>query len=91
MAVTAYCKKCNREVEPGDICPRCGTKLPKTAVHAAWVVERRPVTDWMCWNAVMRWLLPAGLAVLLIGSVLEEKSILREIEMLRARLKAKSA
>lgn len=32
----------------------------------------------------------AGLAVLLIGSVLEEKSITREIEMLRARLKAKS-
>ena len=71
MAVTAYCKKCNREVEPGDICPRCGTKLPKTAVHAAWVVERRPVTDWMCWNAVMRWLLPAGLSVLLLALVLE--------------------
>ena len=71
MALTAYCKKCNREVEPGDICPRCGTKLPKTATHAAWVVERRPVTDWMCWNAVMRWLLPAGVVVLLLVLALE--------------------
>ncbi|MBR7174403.1 MAG: zinc ribbon domain-containing protein [Clostridia bacterium] len=74
MAITAYCKKCNREVEPGDICPRCGTKLAKSAAHAAWVVERRPVTDWMCWNAVMRWLLPAGLAVLLLGLGLEAVS-----------------
>ena len=71
MALTAYCKKCNREVEPGDICPRCGTKLPKTATHAAWVVERKPVADWMCWNAVMRWLLPAGLAVLVLALALE--------------------
>lgn len=66
MALTATCKKCNREVEPGDVCPLCGSKLPKTAAHAAWVVERRPAADWMCWNAVMRWLLPAGLAVLVL-------------------------
>ena len=71
MALTAYCKKCNREVAPGDICPRCGTRLAKTAVHAAWVLERRPAADWMCWNAVMRWLLPAGLAVLVLALGLE--------------------
>ena len=71
MALTAFCKKCNREVEPGDICPRCGTKLPKSAVHAAWVVERVPVRDWMCWNAVLRWLFPAGLAVLILALALE--------------------
>ena len=69
--MTAYCKKCNREVEPGEICPHCGTKLAKNAVHAAWVMERIPVKDWMCWNAVMRWLLPAGLAVLLLALLLE--------------------
>ena len=71
MALTAFCKKCNREVEPGDICPRCGTRLPKSAVHAAWVVERVPVRDWMCWNAVLRWLFPAGLAVLILALALE--------------------
>ena len=71
MALTAYCKKCNREVAPGDICTLCGTKLAKTATHAAWVMERRPVTDWMCWNAVMRWLLPAALAVALLALLLE--------------------
>lgn len=64
MALTAYCKKCRREVDPGEICPLCGTKLPKTAVHAAWVMERRPAADWMCWNAVMRWLIPAGLVLM---------------------------
>ena len=71
MALTAYCKKCNREVDPGEICPICGTKLAKNAVHAAWVAERTPVKDWMCWNAVMRWLLPAGLVVLLLALLLE--------------------
>ncbi len=71
MALTAYCKKCNREVEPGDICPLCGTKLAKTATHAAWVLERNPVRDWMSWNAILRWLLPASLAVLILALILE--------------------
>ena len=71
MALTAYCKKCNQEVAPGEICPQCGTKLAKSATHAAWVLERTPVKDWMCWNAVMRWLLPAALAVLVLGLLLE--------------------
>ena len=74
MALTAYCKKCNREVEPGDICPLCGTKLAKSATHAAWVMERKPVADWMSWNAILRWLLPAGLAVVLLALVLEGMS-----------------
>jgi hypothetical protein len=66
MALTAYCKKCGREVEPGEICPRCGTRLGKNAAHAAWCVERRPVADWMYWNSVMRVLLPAALLILLL-------------------------
>ena len=66
MALTAYCKKCGREVEPGEICSRCGTRLGKNAAHAAWCVERRPVADWMCWNSVTRVLLPAALLVLLV-------------------------
>ena len=74
MALTAYCKKCAREVEPGAFCPYCGTKLGKTAAHAAWCLERTPVRDWMRWNAVMRVLLPAGLAVLLITLLAEALS-----------------
>lgn len=71
MALTAYCKKCGREVEPGEVCARCGTRLGKTAAHAAWCVRRRPVADWMSWNAVMRVLLPVFLAVLLLVFLLE--------------------
>ena len=66
MGLTAFCKKCGREVEAAEVCPRCGTRLGKNAAHAAWCVERTPVRDWMCWNAVMRLLLPAALAVLLL-------------------------
>lgn len=66
MALTAYCKKCAREVDPGEVCPFCGTRLGKNAAHAAWCVERRPLRDWMSWNAVMRVLLPAALVILLL-------------------------
>ena len=66
MALTAYCKKCGKEVEPGEVCPRCGTRLGRNAAHAAWCVERTPVKDWMYWNSVMRLLLPAALAILLL-------------------------
>ena len=66
MALTAYCKKCAREVAAGEICPRCGTRLGKNAAHAAWCVERVPVKDWMSWNAIMRILLPAALVILLL-------------------------
>ena len=66
MALTAYCKKCAKEVDAGENCPYCGTKLGKNAAHAAWCVERTPVKDWMSWNALMRILLPAALAILLL-------------------------
>ena len=66
MALTAYCKKCAREVDAGENCPFCGTKLGKNAAHAAWCVERTPVKDWMSWNALMRILLPAVLVLLLL-------------------------
>ena len=54
MARTAYCKHCGKEVEAGEVCPECGTRLGKNAAHAAWCVERTPVKDWMYWNSVMR-------------------------------------
>ena len=66
MALTAYCKKCAREVDAGENCPYCGFKLGKNAAHAAWCVERVPVKDWMSWNALMRILLPAALFILLL-------------------------
>ena len=71
MALTAYCKKCAREVEPGETCLYCGSRLGKTSAHAAWCIERVPVKDWMCWNAVMRLLLPLGLVILLLVVLLE--------------------
>ena len=71
MALTAYCKKCGKEVDAGERCPYCGTSLGKTSAHAAWCVERTPVRDWLCWNAVMRLLLPAALAVLVLVLLLE--------------------
>lgn len=71
MALTAYCKKCAREVDAGETCPFCGIRLGKNAAHAAWCVERTPVRDWMCWNAVMRVLLPAALVILLLVLLLE--------------------
>ena len=71
MALTAYCKKCGREVEATEICPNCGTRLGKNAAHVAWCVERVPAKDWMCWNAVMRVVLPAALAILLLVLLIE--------------------
>jgi len=71
MALTAYCKKCQQEVDAAEVCPYCGTKLGRNAAHAAWCLERTPVRDWMCWNAVMRLLLPAALVVLILALILE--------------------
>ena len=66
MARTAYCKRCGKEVEAGEMCPFCGTRLGKNAAHAAWCVERTPVKDWMYWNSVMRLLLPGVLVIFLL-------------------------
>ena len=71
MARTAYCKKCGKEVDAGEICPFCGTRLGKNAAHAAWCVERTPVKDWMYWNSVMRLLLPGALVILILVLLLE--------------------
>ena len=71
MARTAYCKHCGKEVEAGEVCPECGTRLGKNAAHAAWCIERTPVRDWMYWNSVMRILLPGALAILILVLALE--------------------
>lgn len=47
-------------------CPHCGGKLAANTVRLAWCVDHTPVRDWMCWNAVMRIVLPVlGLTLLL--------------------------
>lgn len=67
MPITAYCKKCARDVAPGERCPHCGGKLAKSAVRVAWCAEHHPVSDWISWNAAMRILLPlAGMVFLLV-------------------------
>ena len=71
MARTAYCKRCGKEVDAGEMCPFCGTRLGKNAVHAAWCVERFPVGDWMYWNSVMRLLLPGTLVIIALVLLLE--------------------
>lgn len=71
MPLTAYCKKCARDVPPGERCPHCGGKLAKSAVRVAWCAEHVPARDWMCWNAAMRVLLPALALVFLLVLALE--------------------
>ena len=74
MPRTAYCKKCRAEVPAGPLCPRCGGKLPRSAVHLVWQTEHTPLRDWMSWNAVMRILLPVLGTVLLLALLLETVS-----------------
>lgn len=54
-----------------SICPNCRTKLAANTVRLAWCVEHHPLRDWMCWNAVMRLLLPVMGATLLLVILLE--------------------
>ena len=54
-----------------SVCPNCRAKLAPNTVRLAWCVEHHPVRDWMCWNAVMRLLLPVLCATLLLVLLLE--------------------
>lgn len=63
MALTAYCKKCGREMQPGGVCPVCGGKL--SPAHAFWRVTQRPVRSWISWNTPMRLILPCAGMILL--------------------------
>ena len=71
MPMTCYCKKCGRDVPVGDTCAHCGAKLARSSARVAWCVEHAPVRDWMCWNAVMRILLPVAALALLLTLLLE--------------------
>ena len=72
IPLTSYCKKCGQDVPVSSFCPNCRAKLAANTVRLAWCVEHHPVRDWMCWNAVMRLLLPVvgatlGLILLMEG------------------------
>ena len=71
MPMTCYCKKCGRDVPVGDTCASCGAKLARSSARVAWCVEHVPVRDWMCWNAVMRILLPVAALALVLMMLLE--------------------
>lgn len=66
MPMSCTCKQCGREAPPAAVCAYCGAKLNPNQAHAMWRMERRPVADWMCWNAIMRVVLPVLAAVLLL-------------------------
>ena len=68
---TSYCKKCGQDVPVSSFCPNCRSKLAANTVRLAWCVEHHPVRDWMCWNAVMRLLLPVLGATLVLVILLE--------------------
>lgn len=66
MALTSFCKKCGKDVPVGEVCPYCGGKLTAASVRTAWCRERVPVKDWMCWNGIMRFVLPGALGILIL-------------------------
>ncbi len=67
MPLSSYCKKCGQDVPVGDFCPYCNSKLAANTVRLAWCIDHAPVRDWMCWNAVMRLVLPViGMAILVV-------------------------
>ena len=71
IPLTSYCKKCGQDVPVSDFCPHCRGKLAANTVRLAWCVEHHPVRDWICWNAVMRLLLPVLGATLVLVILLE--------------------
>lgn len=71
MPLTSYCKKCGQDVPVSSFCPYCRSKLAPNTVRLAWCVDHHPVRDWMCWNAVMRLLLPVMAATILLVILME--------------------
>lgn len=71
IPLTSYCKKCGQDVPVAAFCPNCRAKLAANTVRLAWCVDHHPVRDWMCWNAVMRLLLPVLGATLALVLLLE--------------------
>ena len=58
MSIMNYCRKCKREVPPGEACPFCAGKLSKTNERLSFWMGRIPVRDWFAWNQALRVALP---------------------------------
>lgn len=71
MGLTCYCKKCNKDVPAAETCEKCGGKLALSQARSAWCIDRRPVCDWMSWNAVMRVAAPVALMAITLLLVLQ--------------------
>ncbi len=71
MPLTSYCKKCGMDVPVGEFCPQCHGKLAGNAVRLAWCVEHAPWRDWLCWNGMMRIVLPSCGALIVLLAVME--------------------
>lgn len=71
MPKVNYCKSCHCEAPLVEICPYCGKKLTKTNVRIVFESTNRPVSDWFCWSAYLRILLPVWAVVLVLPIVLE--------------------
>lgn len=71
IPLTSYCKKCGQDVPVASFCPNCRAKLAANTVRLAWCVDHHPVRDWMCWNSVMRLLLPVLGATMALVVLLE--------------------
>lgn len=71
LALSCYCRKCKMDVPASSVCPRCGTALPPSSQRSAFCVDHRPVADWMCWNSVMRIVLPVFFLVIVLVPLLE--------------------
>ncbi len=67
MPMVNYCKKCKAEVPAGERCSRCGNKLTKTGERLSIHYQRVPVSDWFCWNAMLRVVVPV--ITLVLGTV----------------------
>lgn len=59
MAITIYCKACEKDVPEGEHCPFCGGALKASGRHVVWSMAHYPVLDWLKWNEAGRILLPA--------------------------------
>lgn len=71
MPITNYCKRCKAETPAGELCPRCGAKLTRAGERLAFEVTRTPATDWFCWNAMLRVVVPVIGLVLLATVAIE--------------------
>lgn len=71
MPSANYCKKCKVETPPGEMCPRCGTRLTKAGERLSFRVERVPMVNWFVWNSLLRVVVPV-FTLLFSGTLLVE-------------------